>query len=156
MNKKGKPAFGRVAPGLYIGRRPPSDHKLGLVFDWIVLCAYEIQKRLGEFGRARVLHVPLDDTDRKKPTEHEKQLAIEAARVIADQVATGKNALITCREGRNRSSWVTALTMINLGWKADDAIAKIRHIIKDCRGLDALTNEHFVEHIKQYDPRRAA
>jgi protein-tyrosine phosphatase len=137
-------SFDRVAPHLFIGKRPPPDHKLGLAFDWIVLCAYEIQKRSGEFGRAHVIHAPMDDTEGKPPTAHEKHLARETSETAAKLASEGKDILFTCAQGRNRSAWVAARTMVRLGYKPQQAIDIIRSKRKN-----ALTNEYFVQDILQ-------
>ena len=107
MSKKSSQPFARIGPGLYMGRRPPPDPRIGQVFDAVVLTAYEYQPKAGEYGRALVLHVPLDDMTGKPPTEHEKALACEAGKAVARWVKQGKRVLVTCRQGRNRSGWVT-------------------------------------------------
>jgi len=141
--------FGKVFPHLYVGAKPPPDHKLGLAFDWIVLCAYEVQRRTGEFGRAHVMHVPMDDTDGKAPTEHEIGIAVDAGRNVAKLLAEGKDVLVTCQKGRNRSGWVSAIAMIESGVPAETAIREIRSV----RGSHALSNEGFVHHLLSYRPQ---
>jgi len=148
MSKKSRRPFARVGPGLYMGRRPPPDHKIGLVFDAVVVTAYEFQPKAGEYGRALVLHVPLDDMTGKPPTKFEKELASEAGRVVANWVRKGKRVLVTCRQGRNRSGWVTGLALIELGVPVQKAIDTIR----EARGDDALENPHFVDVLRQHRP----
>jgi protein-tyrosine phosphatase len=143
------PPFGKVFPHLYVGAKPPPDHKLGLAFDWIVLCAYEVQRRTGEFGRAHVMHVPMDDTDRKPPTAHEVAIAVDGGRNVAKLLAEGKDVLVTCQKGRNRSAWVSAIAMIESGVPGEKAIQQIRSV----RGPRALSNEGFVRHILSYRPQ---
>jgi protein-tyrosine phosphatase len=148
MSKKSKRPFARIGPGLYMGRKPPPDHKIGLVFDVVVLTAYEYQPKAGEYGRALVLHVPLDDMTGKPPSQHEKELAIEAGRAVAGWVRRGKRVLVTCRQGRNRSGWVTGQALIELGVPVQKAIDTIR----EARGEDALENPHFVDALRKYRP----
>ena len=148
MSKKSSKPFARIGPGLYMGRRPLPDHKLGLVFDAVVLTAYEYQPKAGEYGRALVLHVPLDDMTGKPPSSHEQSLASEAGRAVAGWIRDGKRVLVTCRQGRNRSGWVTGLALIELGVPVQKAIDRIR----DARGDDALSNPHFVDALRQYRP----
>ena len=138
--------FARIGPGLYMGRRPPPDPRIGQVFDAVVLTAYEYQPKAGEYGRALVLHVPLDDMTGKPPTEHEKALACEAGKAVARWVKQGKRVLVTCRQGRNRSGWVTGLALLELGVPVQRAIDAIRRV----RGNDALENPHFVEELRRY------
>jgi protein-tyrosine phosphatase len=147
-----KPPFARVAQNLFMGRKPPPDHKIGLVFDVVVLCAYEYQRRTGEYGRAHVIHVPLDDMDGKPPTPHETVTAIEAGRAVASWLRKGKRVLVTCRQGRNRSGWVAGIALITLGVPAREAIRAIRA----ARGQDALDNPYFVKALLAYDPQKNA
>jgi protein-tyrosine phosphatase len=152
MSTKSKRPFARIGPGLYMGRRPPPDHKIGLVFDAVVLTAYEYQPKAGDYGRALVLHVPLDDMTGKPPTEHEKALASEAGQAVAGWVRRGKRVLVTCRQGRNRSGWVTGVALLELGVPVQKAIDTIRA----ARGDDALENPHFVDVLRHYKPSRTA
>jgi protein-tyrosine phosphatase len=149
MSEKSSRPFGRIGPGLYMGRRPPPNHKLGLVFDAVVLCAYEVQPHAGDYGRAIVLNVPLDDMTGKPPSEHEQAIAADAGIAVASLIRRGKRVLVTCQQGRNRSGWVTGIALIELGVPAQKAIDTIRHV----RGEDALSNAHFVEALQHY--RRA-
>jgi protein-tyrosine phosphatase len=145
MSKKSNRPFARIGPGLYMGRKPPPDPKIGQVFDVVVLTAYEYQPKAGEYGRAHVLHVPLDDMTGKPPSQHEKELANEAGRAVAGWVRRGKRVLVTCRQGRNRSGWVTALALLELGVPVQKAIDTIR----EARGEDALSNHHFVDELRK-------
>jgi protein-tyrosine phosphatase len=149
VSKESRKSFARIGPGLYMGRRPPPDHKIGLVFDVVVLCAYEYQPKAGDYGRALVLHVPLDDMEGKPPTEHEKQLAAEAGQAVAGWIRHGKRVLVTCRQGRNRSGWVTGVALLELGEPVQRAIDAIRK----ARGQDALDNPYFVTALRQYSPK---
>jgi len=133
-----------------MGRRPPPDPKIGLVFDAVVLCAYEYQPMAGAYGRAFVLGVPLDDIPTKPPSEHEKTLACEAGRAVAGWIRRGLRALVTCQQGRNRSGWVTGVALIELGVPVERAIAAIR----DARGDEALANPHFVDELRKYGSAR--
>jgi protein-tyrosine phosphatase len=66
-------------------------------------------------------------------------------------VRRGKRVLVTCREGRNRSGWVTGVALIELGVPPQKAIDGIRF----ARGDDALSNPFFVRELQQYRPRAA-
>jgi hypothetical protein len=125
-----------------------------MVFDVVVLTAYEYQPKAGEYGRAHVVHVPLDDmpgkspSTGKPPSQYEKALASEAGRAVAGWVRRGKRVLVTCWQGRNRSGWVTGLALIELGVPVQKAIDTIR----EARGEDALENPHFVDALREYRP----
>ena len=91
----------------------------------------------------------------KPPSEYEKAVAGEAGRATAGWIRRGKRVLVTCRQGRNRSGWVTGIALIELGVPAKKAIAAIRHV----RGDDALDNAGFVEALHKYQkvgPARAS
>lgn len=149
---KPKEKFHRIGPRLYMGERPPPDPRIGEVFDVVVLTSYEYQPKAGDYGRAYIRNVPLDDSDDKPPTRFEKETAEEAGREVADWVRRGKRVLVTCWQGRNRSGWVTGIALIELGVPAEKAI----HAIRYSRGARALSNDFFVDELRKYKRRSRA
>jgi hypothetical protein len=150
----------RVAPALWQGSAPPLTAVTGraLPFDLVVLCAEEYQAGglAGPdrpFGRrARVMRVPLDDSHTSRDVSSSRvALAVSAARAIARLYRTGgARILVTCMQGRNRSGLVTALTLVEMGFQAKDAIGHVRH----ARGPSALSNPRFVKLIHDASGRR--
>ncbi len=97
-----------------------------------------------------VVHAPNDDSE-KPLTREQVTLAIQAARRVARAYAQGKQVLISCMQGRNRSGLVTALTLHLLyGLSGDKARAFIRS-----RVPNALTNPHFERFLSKVPARSA-
>ena len=72
-----------------------------------------------------------------------KMIALMAAQHVADAVREGKNVLVTCAAGLNRSGLVTALALRELfGKPGEDAVARVRE-----RRPGALTNEIFADFV---------
>lgn len=115
-------------------------------FDLIVLTDMEYQPPAEAFPGAQVMRVMLNDFRPATPTEY--AAAAKAAEVAAEWYRAGKRILITCGAGLNRSGLVTGLTMRNLGFTADDAVALIRR----ARGPNAIKNSNFVAFIRGYQP----
>ena len=144
-------SFARVANGLYMGSKPPPDHRLGLVFSAIVLCAMEYQPGHGSFGRAIIIRCPIDDA---VLSEREYHCALAAARDVARLRRMGHRVLVTCAMGLNRSGLVTAMSLILCGSTAKDAI----RLVRLARTGEALFNKHFVQVLHDFEKnhRRAA
>lgn len=129
-----------------MGSKPPADHRMGLVFDTVVLCAlpFEYQPPAGSFGRARILRCPIDDGV-LKPDELRR--ALEAGRIVGALIGRRKRTLSTCYMGLNRSGLIAGLALLCQGVPADKAIQMIRA----ARGPSALSNPHFVKILKEHD-----
>lgn len=126
----------------------PPAHAIGSRFHLVVLCAQEYQRDAitpGDFGTARVLYVPLND-DGSPPTGGEVRRAVRAAREVADEVRAGRRVLVTCRAGRNRSGLVTGLALVEAGWRAKDAVARIQRVRQN-----GLSNDYFVHLIDLHE-----
>jgi protein-tyrosine phosphatase len=64
--------------------------------------------------------------------------------IAAEGVQRGRNTLVRCRAGYNRSGLVVAQALIDLGLSASGAIA----LIRERRGSTALHNESFVAYLE--------
>lgn len=109
-------------------------------FDAVVLCAEEWQPDKSAFGRPslRVIYAPNND-DGSPLTREQVQIAIAAAREVAQLYRQDKRVLVTCMMGRNRSGLVTAIALTLLfGISGRDAM---RHVKRSRE--DALTNDFF-------------
>ena len=124
---------------LYIGSAP--ENHLG--FDLIVLCAKEYQPKVRVFHPAKVLRLPLEDSE--DPMSARMLALIDAyALLISDHWHEGESVLITCQMGRNRSALISALVLSLI---TDVSLPKcaqyVRATRKDATGVPALQNEYF-------------
>ena len=127
-----------VAPGIYIGSKPPPGRHQGI--DVIVLAAIEYQPPAHLFPGTEVIHAPLDDAPRRPMTRDEIAIATAAAKRVARLLRSGRRVLSTCQLGLNRSSLVAALAMHDVyGMSADEIVARVRR----ARGAWALSNPNF-------------
>ena len=125
--------------GFYQGSLPPSGAELRRAgIDLLVLAAEEFQPAASIFEGVEVLHAPLDDSG-KPVTRREWETARDAAGRVALAVKQGRNVLVTCVQGRNRSGLISALALRELlritGRQA------VRHVQTHRR--NALTNAQF-------------
>lgn len=129
------------------GAPPPGDGLKKAGVDVLVLCAKEWQDATAYPGLI-VIKAPGDD-DRR---EHRLMQFIEnwklAAELSAEHVMAGRNVLITCMQGLNRSGLVMALTLrILTGWSGKKIV---EHIQKHRE--HALFNDTFVRYIETNCP----
>jgi protein-tyrosine phosphatase len=99
-------------------------------FDMLVLCAMEYQLPAEGFPGVEVIYAPNDDDSEKPLTRDQLAIALRAARQAAGAIRQGKQVLVTCRMGWNRSGLVSALVLHFLtgvaGWKCIQAVKKAR------------------------------
>ena len=127
-----------VAPGLYVGSKPPPGRHKGV--DTIVLAAMEYQPPAHLFPGTEVIHAPLDDAPGRHMREDEIAIATKAADRVARRLRVGRRVLCSCQLGLNRSSLIAALAMRDVyGMSADEIVARIRR----ARGTWALSNPNF-------------
>ena len=76
---------------------------------------------------------------------HEVRLGVlrRLADDVAEAVQAGRDVLVRCQAGLNRSGLVVGLTLIRLGYSATEAIDLIRRK----RSRSALCNPHFVRYL---------
>jgi protein-tyrosine phosphatase len=134
----------QIIPGLYQGSIPIPGYSLkNGGFDTLVLCAKEYQPPSVLFPGLKVIHAPNDDSGRPL-TDSEKRIALVAADITAKDVASGKNVLVTCMQGRNRSGLVVAIAVVKLtGMQGDKTVRLIQQLRKN-----ALTNPSFCEFLE--------
>lgn len=133
-----------VIPNVWQGSKPPQGRRLADAgFDVLVLAAQEHQPQSKRFPGVRVYHVPLED--RLEPlTQAEADLIDLAAQQAAMHAAVGRQVLITCAMGINRSGIITARTVqILTGASAEQAIRQVKRRRKPM----ALINPTFVRHL---------
>ena len=133
-----------IVPGLYQGSMPISGFALkNKGIDTLVLCAKEYQPPSVIFPAVKVIHAPNDDSG-SPLTSDEKRIALAAADVVAKDVANGKNVLVTCMQGRNRSGLVVAIAIVKLTGMSGKSTVKL---IKKLR-TNALTNPSFCDFLE--------
>jgi hypothetical protein len=130
----------RVAPRIWIGSQAPPGGALAQGgFTAVVLCAEEWQPPAEAFPGLLVIHAPFDD-DYKGLDEQQIQTAVNAVEESVKAHEQGHRVLITCMAGRNRSGLVTAWTVAVVHGMHP---AKAGELVRDKRGLAALTNPSF-------------
>jgi len=123
-------------------------------YDVIVLCADELQaddasvKAYGD--RIRIISAPNDDSANPF-TKAQATIAVQASKQVADEYKAGKRILVSCRQGRNRSGLVMALTLHRLfGISGEEAIRLIRSKVPH-----ALANPEFNNFLATVKGRKA-
>lgn len=88
---------------------------------------------------ARVLHARLDDQNDPALVLRQAPEVLRAVALVAAAHQAGKQVLVTCAQGRNRSALVVAQYLVQCGNRPRDVVDKIR-----ARRANALTNKAFV------------
>ena len=132
------------------GYPPPGEGLKNNGVDVLVLCANGLQDA-SLFPGLEVILAPGDDDPRPHRLARFIERWKEAGHLVAERVKAGKNVLVTCAAGQNRSGIVTALAMRELTGLKGSAI--VEHVRK-ARPL-ALNNPGFVDYIEKSFPERA-
>jgi hypothetical protein len=143
----------QIAPHLWQGSQPiEGDAVAKAGYRVLVLCADEYQPAMSRFiGLEDVIYAPNDDGFRPFSPLQKVTAQIAAGRV-ADYVRKGKNVLVTCMQGRNRSGLVSALTLHNLyGWGGTRCVHHVQS-----RRWNALTNDEFVQYLRTIPAKQFA
>lgn len=131
---------------LAVGPKPPVGSAVGRGgFQVLVLCAIGYQPPAGRFPGVYVIHAPLTDHGAAM-TSIERTLAKRAARIVARELARGRNVLVTCEQGRNRSALVAAIALVLLGSPRPKAVQQLRRM-----RFQALANRDFARMVEQED-----
>lgn len=117
-------------------------------FDVVVLMAQEHQPRSVELPGIRVVHCPIDD-DPRGLSSRGYAAAEQCADLVASEVRSGRNVLVTCAAGLNRSGLVTALALRNM--YRIPGVAAVAHV--QSRRPGALSNSAFAEYVRDRLPR---
>ena len=108
-----------------------------------MLCAREIQPAADAF-RGSLVRCPIPDAIL---TPREVTLALSSGRVVAESLLAGRQVLVTCAAGKNRSALVAGLA---LGLATTMTPIAIITLIRQRRSPDCLSNKHFVEVLERY------
>lgn len=133
--------YSQLINGLYQGAAAPIGSEISKKFDALVLMAKEHQPDSKKFSNVEVLHAGINDGV-LIPADIQK--AYSAAQWVVQRVKSGKNVLVTCMQGLNRSGLVSAMALIMMGYSPSDAI----NVIRSTRGPEALNNKHFLKILK--------
>ena len=129
---------------LFQGSMPPvgsivSESK----FDVLVLCALENQDERELYTGVEIIRAPGDDVQQWPIDSVDLENWVRAARLVAERVAEGKDVLVTCMAGLNRSGFVTALALHHLtSWDGVKCVWWIQR-----RRKSALFNKDFVRYL---------
>lgn len=126
------------------------DHPISV----IGLFAQEYQPD-DQHGSFELLKLGYDDNDGAESVELSQiaNLADGAADTFSDRLRAGKSCLSSCWMGLNRSSLVTALTLMKVtSMSPDEAVRHIRRLRNPQQGMSALCNPRFVEIIHDLAP----
>jgi protein-tyrosine phosphatase len=143
-----------IVPRIYQGAMPPYGSAVSDAGFSLLLCAalpYEYQPGAADkqhyLGQVRVLHLPADDNP-FRVSDAEIEQAVRGATEAARYARAGHKVLITCRMGRNRSGFLTALTLRLLtGMPIETAIARVR-----ARRPTSLQNPAMLEVLRRLAP----
>lgn len=145
-----------ILPGLFMGGhdragRPGEYHVKDVIVDREFDLVLSLYRRDGHGPGAGVACRWLTIPDGSLRPEDAVEVGRLADRAV-EALDKGERVLVRCQAGYNRSGLVVALTLLRLGYSADEAIA----LIRERRSPHALHNGHFLEHIEsvQVPPRR--
>lgn len=140
----------KIINHLFQGGYPPEGDGLKRAgVDVLVLCARELQDA-DRYDDLEVILAPGDDDERL----HRFLLFLptwkDAAARVVERVKEGKNVLVTCAQGLNRSGIVVAMAVCELtrmsGQEAVDLVQRRRE--------GALFNTTFVDHLVKNFPKK--
>lgn len=114
--------------------------------DHLILAACDFQEEDRMF-HCDVSRVPLWDMTEFPLSEYieTKRVVISTAKEAASLIRQGRHVLSTCWAGLNRSGLITAVTLMELGFNAEDSVEIVRKSV----GVHGLCNDLFVEMIKE-------
>lgn len=141
-----------ITPRLWQGSVPTPAVRAS-DFQVVVLCAREHQELGFSCGPAiTILKAPNDDHHAYPFTREKLHLALKAARQVVAAIQQGKNCLVTCAAGMNRSGLVSALSLHLLyGWDGEQCIQTVRRRRgRHTRsGIQPLSNDDFTTALRR-------
>ena len=119
--------FSQILPQLAVGSKPPGGMAVRRAgFDVLVLTAAEVQPPDAYYPGVAVGRLLLND-DGSAPTALDFSDAEDMAKLVENAVRQGQSVLVTCVEGRNRSTLVATLAFRRLmGASGKDAVAWVK------------------------------
>lgn len=138
-----------------LGEREVFDVEVGDDVDFLVLAAWEVQPDEGRlYAFKKHLRAGYDDMILTTPDEFRVVTAhaCAAANKLVSYLQRGKRCVSNCRGGYNRSSLISGLAMLTLGWTSDSIIEAVRR----SRGPIAFSNPSFVKILRKVEASRKA
>jgi hypothetical protein len=135
-----------IVPGLWQGSKPRTGRTVAEAgFDVAVFCAREYQPSSTYFPGVQVIHAPNEDDPLYPISKEELQTAVMTATRLQRLLEDGKQILVTCMAGINRSGLVVALTLHKaFGYSGRTCIDIVRERRQFHDG-EALRNPQFVD-----------
>ena len=122
----------KITDYMYIGSAPKRDDPLHLVCDIVVLTAVEYQPTRDYWEYVDIVRAPIDDA---VPMDaFDMRTAKVTAGFLAEKVKEGNVVLSTCAMGVNRSSLISALTIMDL--HPEMKPQEVIDLIRVTRGVD--------------------
>jgi protein-tyrosine phosphatase len=133
----------------YVNRQPTYEN-----FNYIVNLSHHKMRRNTRLEDGQVHNLHMSD-DAKQPYHFFKQRMIEVANLIEEAEAGGKNIVVNCLAGCNRSvAAIVAYAVVKKGWKIHHATEYIeQEKVKTYGGRcwDTLTNGKFRQQLRQME-----
>jgi hypothetical protein len=131
------------------GRPPPGDGLKNAGVDVLVLCAASWQEDTLYPGLI-VVKAPGDDDARIHRMMRFIDVWRAAAELVVDHIKEGRNVLVTCEAGQNRSGIVSAMSVAMLtGCTGEEAV----NTVSSCRPF-ALNNRTFAQYVIDNFPEK--
>jgi protein-tyrosine phosphatase len=108
----------------------------------VIVSVYQGATNYGP-GLGHPAHYVFPFVDEEALSDYALKQLKKATEVTSQAVTEGASVLVRCQAGLNRSGLVVASTLIQLGYKPEDAV----QIIRARRSPWALCNETFVNHL---------
>ena len=139
--------------------RDAFDAVHGKRFDLVLFCAKEFgpppqalnEAKVARARRALAYHCPLSDA---VLTRDEAFLASRASALVANAFLKGKEVLVTCMEGRNRSALVVALALHHLSGEGGGAAIRAVRQRRLFASGPVLSNPTFVSYLESIPPKQ--
>lgn len=137
----------QVIPNLWIGGHRAGDEAVVVADEFDIVFSLFRMPGYGPSPGIRDLYFQIEDAD--LDPEVTDDLDAFVGEVIV-QLQCSKKVLVRCSAGINRSALVVALVLVAMGWSADDALKRLRHV----RSPDVLFNQSFVNYLREVEARR--
>jgi hypothetical protein len=147
-----------IAPNLWQGSYPATGRAVAASgFSMLVLCAVELQEPADLWPGVEVVYAPNYD-DKDHPLTHELlNVAKTAAHKVTGAVRQGRQVLVTCRAGLNRSGLVVGLALHQLyGWDGHTCIDRVKARRRHPKCFEPLANRDFRNAILRLRPPGSA
>jgi protein-tyrosine phosphatase len=138
--------FNKISDFLFQGSLPPTGNVLKQSnFDVLVLTASEWQEH-DKYIDIEVIKAPTDDEGNTYTAKRFDPVWRKAGKQVADYVKNGKNVIVTCMAGHNRSGMVVAFALRELVEKTVSNTEIVKYI--QSKRKNSLNNSFFVNYFE--------